>query len=889
MNVRRPVVWLGLAVLGLNGCLGGGGRRETPPSARQRMMAVEQSARSKFGTLHATLRNGLTVLIRERHAAPVVAVAIYVKTGSVSEQHYQGSGVSHLLEHLVSGGTTSRRTEAENERLVDAIGGHENAWTWHPATCYHITTAARHVDLALELLSDWVMNSRFTQQEFDRELAVVTREQERRDANPAGVCHDLLRRTLFRVHPIRHPVIGYPELRAGLTTEATRRYYQWTYVPGNLIVGVVGDVNARDVLRTIRRQFAEFPRQAVPTVILPEEPSQQAPRRSRKELGGIRGCYLSVGYRTVRLTHPDLYPLDLIAYILGRGGSSRLVQQLRDEKQLVLTISAYSATPGYDAGHFGIYARLADEKFLPAAETAIIEELNRLKTEDVTEAELARAKAQAVSMHLFSQEEVMDLAQSLAGSLHSANDPDFDEYYVANLQKVTAAQIRAAARKYFIEPHRCVAVVAPKGRDTTPAPKAAPEVLPATRVKLANGITLLLRRNSDLPTVSLTAIFRGGLRLENEQNNGIGQFLASMLRRGTTTRTALQVEEAFDRLGAGLRTYSGNNTFGLRIAAQSKHLAAVLQLLADLVRRPRFDPTEIEKMRRRILGRIRRRNDDPLVEAEDLLRRTFFTVSPYRLPIIGTAESVKRITRDDLVKHHQRLARPDNLVLAIYGDIDPAAAQQMVEKAFAGFESRAEVRPPAIPTEPERKEPVRAVQFTDREKRAEVLVGYPGVRFHDLKDRPALEVMDAILSGIDYPGGWLHRELRGRGLVYAVHAFNLPGLESALFQIAATTDQVDTTLAVILRLVHKMRLGEFTNQEFERAKKLCITARELRRETNADQAMSAALDEIYGIGYDYGDKYAERIAAVTAADVKQVAKRIFTVPTIVITRPKSKE
>lgn len=301
-----------------------------------------------------TLPNGLTVLVQENHAAPVVAVRMYVKTGSIYENQFLGSGLSHLFEHTLFEGTKTRDKKALNAE-IQAIGGQSNAYTSYDVTAYHITTAAPYFERALNVLSDMMQNSTFPDEEVKVQQGVIHNEMALGDDNPDRQLSELFYKTAFRVHPVRYPIIGFRQQFDKLTRDDILSYYKSHYTPENSILSVAGDVSAPAVLEAAQKAFGDWERVAPQALALPTEPPQNAPRRAVIE-EDVNLTYLQMGWHTVPLQHPDLYALDTLAQILGGGDSSRLVREIQENQNLVTGISAYSSTPNYDAGVFAIRA-----------------------------------------------------------------------------------------------------------------------------------------------------------------------------------------------------------------------------------------------------------------------------------------------------------------------------------------------------------------------------------------------------------------------------------------------------------------------------------------------------------------------------------------------------
>jgi len=864
-----------------------------------------------------TLENGLQVAVRENPRSPLVTVRIYVRVGSMWEDDLLGAGLSHLLEHIVSGGSTRTRSEAQGERLAARIGGQVNAYTTKDHTCYHITTLSEYFEPALELLTDWVTNATITTKEFTREQGVILREMGTRYARPETLLFEQYAQLMFRVHPARHPVIGYEDLFKKVTREDALRFYQRWYRPNHMLLVVAGNVNSEHVFSRVQERLGRLPRGPEVAKALPSEPEQVCPR-VHVQRADVQVAYLALGYRTVPVTHADLYPLDLAAFVLGHGPSARLVRAVRDEQKLVHSISCWSDTPAYDAGNFTIFATL-DPNRLEAAKAAIIAELERLKREPVAAEELAKAKRQKVAEHFQSLQTVEDQAQQVAWDLMATGDPEFSAQYTARIQRVTTEEIQQVAQRYFAPERLCLYALVPRSAPATkttseettatlprptstesaPAISAIPDGSALARNRkettagelekhvLPNGLTVICKRNADLPLVSAVAVFLGGVRADPPGKAGLCHLTADMLMRGTKSRSAHQITTTLDALGATMSASAGNNSLYVSATCLKEDLGQVLEILADVVRHPTFPEDELERRRNLQLAAIRRGWDDLHTAGMRLLRKEVYggaegLALPYAWDALGVEETVKSLTRADLVAMHARLFGANNMVLAIVGDITPAAALETARAHFSDFS--------AVP-DPKLREaahlpPPRAkrIQQTTTKEMAIILLGYPGITLRDTKDRPAMEVLDAIVSGIRLPGGWLHRELRGRQLVYEVHAYNWIGLDPGLFVTYAICepDKVNEVREVILK--HYARATRYLPpaEELDIAKKASATAQALELQENIDQALDMALNELYDLGYDYSQRFREAILAVTAEDVRRVAQRYLTEPVEVV-------
>ena len=493
---------------------------QTPDSAGGDAPDYDSVRRLPNSVTLATLSNGLTVIVQENHVAPVATVRCYVKnTGSAFEGHHLGAGLSHVLEHVVAGGSTSRRNEKEIEQIIDRFGGATNAFTSSNMTAYFIDCPSKDVSTCIDLIADSMQRIIFEPSEFERELKVVRRELSDGEANRARVQWKLLGQTVYTTHPVRHPVIGYLDVLNGTTNDTMVDFYRERYVPNNQVFVVVGDVDTKQVLDEVAKQFAETKRRPETLVAMPEEPEQLAPRETIHEMDG--STYdVAVAWPTVKLSHRDLYALDVAAYILSEGDSSRLVRRLKYDEQLALSVRSASYTPFFVRGWFGVFGVAPPDRWERLSEE-IQREVYRLRDDLVSVEELEKAKKQKAAELVFGQQTVQQMADSLGRSFVSTGDPLFDEQYVKGIQGVTAEQIREVARKYFRPDRLNRVVIAPPGG--SPKAKAEGEAKTESEVKavkLPNGLRVLVRRVSHLPMVNIQAYVIGGGLFDTTENRG---------------------------------------------------------------------------------------------------------------------------------------------------------------------------------------------------------------------------------------------------------------------------------------------------------------------------------------------------------------------------------
>jgi len=840
------------------------------------------------------LDNGLRVIVRERHLGGMAAFRIYVGVGSLNEGRYMGAGVSHFLEHLVSGGTTATRTEADIREALQAVGAQTNAHTSKQFQCFHGQVAGEHIDTLIEVLGDYVIHAAIPQEEFDREREVIQREIERSLADPRRRLWYLADGTLFSHHPARHPVLGHLDAFRGLTRDDLVAFYSETFVPDNAVVVAVGDFDGRAVLETIRKTLGVWERRPFQPTVLPDRLELTGPRRG--EVGmDVESVRSIIEFPSVRLTHPDLYPLDILAFILGEGRASRLVSDLREQRGLVQSISVASYTPaGYDGGRFAVILECEPAK-ADAAQRAVLEHLERARDTLPSDDELARAKRQKIAEHVFGLQRCEDIAEDVGLNALLIGDPDFSDRYVRNIQDVTAEDVRRVARTWLDPDRLCVSRIVPKkqaaaGKEGEAQPggqaKAVPPAAGRPQIiahKLSSGVRLLLCPIPDHPTISIQMVMRGGLAVESAETAGTSQFLARMLMKGTKDHSAEEIARILDAMGAEMSASSGRNTIFLSARCLAGDFRKTFDLAAECLLRPTLPKVQIERLRAMTLAQLAHLADTPHGEASLFFNRTFFKDSPYRFPTLGEQDVIRDLSREDLAAWHQKYVSAGNLVVAVFGGIDMPAAARYVAEAVKGLPVRPDL---SFPQDlPPRKTDGREVYIKGTQKdSAIVFVAYPGTDIYNVRDRFDLDLLDTVVSGYQMPSGWLHEELRGKGLVYEVHAWSLAGLRPGYFTAMAVCqpEKVPEVVGIIEKAMARARKESYTAEQLEPARATVITAKELGRETIDGWAFEAAVDEALGLGYGFAREELQRIRQVEPADVARVARQYLTQPVIVV-------
>jgi len=848
------------------------------PVAKAEVVYASKQALGKGVTL-ARITNGMTVLVQENHSAPVATVRCYVhNTGSAYEGKDLGAGLSHMLEHILAGGTTTRRTKAQITEIIDSLGGQTNAYTSDSVTAFHIDCPASGVSVAIELIADNMQNSVIPENEYVQEMGVVQRELEMYEAERASVLYNTMKQLIYTEHPARHPTVGYLAVVQQVKREEVIAFYKNRYVPQNMTFVVAGDVKTDDVLETLLSLFKNFQRTTERFVNLAVEPEQASPRSARLEMEGPT-THLGVAWPTVPLQDPDLYALDVASFILTHGDSSRLTKRLQVDQPLAISVTSVSNTPGFVKGWFEVVAQ-CEPKQVETVREIIFEEIERLKTAPASADELAKAKRQKAAEHVFQQQKVENQAEMLSESWRSTGDPLFDAHYVDEIQKVTPEQIVAVALKYFV-PHRLNTVMieplGSRGAETAAADAKDVET-PVIKKQLANGLTVLLKRQPVLPLVTIQAYIKGGMVADTAEASGLASVTNQMLEKGTQKYSDEQIAEHFDSIGGTLALNSQSNTSYLQSAVLKEDADTSLDYVYQVLFEPTFPAEEFANVQQIQLGRIAARKSEPRAEILDFWAKQLPPLSPYSRTSLGDAAAVSKLTPADCKKFHKSFYVPNNMVLSVFGDIDPDAMLKQIEASFGKVPKAAGFKWPEFSLA-QTPLPADVIKHLTHQKQntAMVLLAFPTVSVKDERTRATLDVLDAVLTGGGAAGGRLHEELRGEQLVYYVFGLQMTGFAPGYFVFLAQT-RPESLPQVVTRIragLEKIGREGIPADEFEKAKAKMIVAHTMRNTTPTELAFQASIDELYGLGHDYEKSFPERIGKVKVEDVVAVVKKYF--------------
>jgi zinc protease len=846
------------------------------------------------------LANGLEVLVREDHSSPVAALNFFVRVGSLNEDDAI-AGWSHGIEHMLFKGTTRRKTGDIAREIADA-GGETNAGTGYESTNYYIILPSENVATALDIHADVLRNSTFDEVELENERQVLIKENEMYRDRPSGFGHtwESLLAEAFTVHRYRRPIGGPDENLLRVGRAEILRHKETYYVPNNITYVVVGDVDAQAVFSLIEEKLGDWPRRAVVPDLPAPEPRQDVLRYAERT-GDVEKSYVKIGFHIPRELDPETDALMVLGHVLASGRSSRLYRRVREEMGLILSSHVMETTgkePGYMVVEFEAEPAKRDEALVE-----VMAEILRFAREPVSDAELERTLRAVRSDTLYTLESMEGQAQML-GHYALLDDYRLAGEYLDRLSRVTPRLIQEAARRHLDLDRATVFAYGPAGRPPLAADARAlrqtleaglasrlPAQVTAARdvtlhaplpagsggarremetAVLTGGCRVLLQHDGRLPLVAMAVYLPVGSGAEGAAQAGITRLVQNGMMKGSAGRSASEIAETIDRMGARIRPFSGRDLSGYSLSAVREDFPEAAAVLRDILTRPDFPEEAVARERDRTLAEIASLRDETVQYTVTEFYRLLFPGHAYGRPSLGEEESVRRLGRDDLVAWHRRHYDPARTVVSVVGDFDRDAVLAILDETLARFpgkgEGSGEVPPVSTPSKPVRHEIEQDVT------QAVVVLGYPGPPL-DSPDRYPLEVWNGILSGM---GNRLFTRLRDeQHLCYFTGAFVSPFLRGGVVgaYVGTGPEQVDDATASLLAELEGSTRGIPSKEELIRAKNNLAGTYLIDMQTRMSWASAYAQNEIEGVGWEETLRYLDRIREVTAEQVRECAAR----------------
>lgn len=745
--------------------------------------------------------NDLTVLLMPNESLPVATVMVTYKVGSRHEVPGT-TGATHILEHMMFKGTPRFNSEESKDysNIMERIGARSNATTWFDRTNYYATLPSKYVPLAIELEADRMRNLRIREKDLASEMTVVRNEYDRGENSPVQTLIKELFATAFLAHPYSDPTIGWKSDIENTSSEKLRAFYDTFYWPENAVLTVIGGYDREKTLAAIVEHYGSIERapQQIPEVET-EEPEQIGPRRFTINRAGQVGVVM-VGYKVPEATHRDWPALQLIEQILGADKTGRLYRALEDKGKASTTFTF--APELYDPGLFILGAYLTPGATHEKVEAILQEEIEALIGGGVTEDELNRAKSVLRAQIVYGRDGPYAIADQINEAIAMG---DWSSYVNRpnKIEAVTGEEIQAVAKRYFLEKTSTTGWFVPEAKNNIamrnqgpwgPSYYRDPEIYGPIGTETQKGNTqsapaqvdfsASMRRETvagidliavDMPiegAVSFVGSFAAGEAMSPPEHPMLASLTATMLDKGSMKKDRFAIAELLDLLGADISFAADDHSLSFSGRFLRPNAGAVLELLAEQVREPAFDPGIFETVRRRQKALLLQAVDDPNYRASSQLSRMLYPADHpnHEAKLSLLIEDLESTDIEDIRDFHQNFYGTKSMRLIFVGDIDFEQIKAAVANAFEGWDG-------GVPYSDNSPEPLENQSGEERISIADktsvsVLYGFStGLRRDNQEDYLPFMLGNYILGG-SFNARLMQEIRKKRGLTYDIRAFH---------------------------------------------------------------------------------------------------------------------
>ncbi|AQR60639.1 peptidase M16 [Brevundimonas sp. LM2] len=851
-----------------------------------------------------TLDNGLTVLVHTDRKAPVVAVSVWYNVGSKDEPA-GSTGFAHLFEHLMFGGSENSPI-SHIQAMTSAGATGLNGTTWFDRTNYFETVPTPALEQTLYLESDRMgyLLGQVGQEVLDLQRGVVQNEKRQGDTQPYGLFEYAQLEGLFpEGHPYRHSTIGSMADLDAASLEVVRNWFRDNYGPNNAVLVLSGDIDEPTARTLVDKYFGRIPSGPLNTPAAAAVPTLDAPVRMTMR-DRVANTRLTRSWAVPGLLDDDTVPLSVGAEVLGGLASSRLDNILVRQDQTAVAVSA-SDSAFQRVGIFDITIDVKPGEDVAAVNARLDAVLNDLIQNGPTEEEVARVATSFASRTIQGLEQVNGKASVLAEGQLYAGDPDHYKTELAAYASVTPAQVQAAMQRWLTRPVLEI-TIEPGDRDAyveagaTPAgatPAAAateiqrvardpmPEVGQVSdldfpdveRARLSNGVEVVYARSATVPVTRVAVEFDAGYAADRPEALGAQSLMLDLMDEGAGGRTAAELAEEQERLGASIALGASMDRSAATLTAVSTNLAPSLSLLSDIVRRPTFAAPEVERLKAQRLAALASEKTSPgAIAARALPPLLYGADSPYGRSFTGsgTEAAIGGLSRDGLMAEHAAWVRPDNARVFVVSDLPLAEVTAQLNTAFGDWTAPAAAKgsksfAAAVPASTGR------IVLIDRPQSPQSLIyGGQVLPLTGTDDLLTLNTANAVL-GTDFLSR-INKDLREtKGWSYGVRG-SVTALEHQIPYIVNAPVQADRTGESIAALMRQYQsfLGAEGVTPAELTRTINGNTRGLAGsyETSAQLLSALRTNALFGRPDDYQETVASRTRALTSEQLDAAAR-----------------
>ena len=860
------------------------------------------------------LNNGLTVLVRSVKNIPKASIQIWYNVGSKDERSNE-KGIAHLIEHMIFKGTDTM-SESDLDGITSKLSGYCNAFTSYDYTGYLFDFPSQHWYEALPILADCMRNCTFKEELLNSELKAVIQELKMyKDQYDSALMEKMLA-AIFKGHPYQHPIIGYKQDLWNLNRENLVNFYKRHYIPNNATLIITGDVDPEDVFKRVEENFGkiEIDKNYKKEEFFFEWDLSGTETRIFRDVNQSTGLVAFVIPGATGKENYN-YATDVLAHILAGGQNSRLYKRLVNKEKLVTNVEAFS----YDLFEHDVFfihfepthGSTRNQNFDEIIEI-IKEEIDKLK-EGISESELQNASRNIESTYLNTLEDTQKQAYLIGKFYLSTGDENYIFNYLnhdkneiqkkikklsenflrpslmhvgkvlpmaendrniwENLQKesdlIDNKILSKKERQSEIEEHKIASTIKIEKPKDFNFPKYE-------SIKLDNGLEVLFYENKNIPKISLILELKAKYYYDDPALMGIGNFASEMLLEGTNNYSAEQLADKLDSLGINIKTSPGFLTMDFL----SQDLEKALEILNDILINSTFNVDSIEKIRAKIKSEIHNYWDNPADFSDQLIRNQIYAGHPYSKSLLGSLDTINKITREDLLNYYEKYISPKDSKLAIVGDFANKNVQEIIKNKLGNWSAKSQIDEIIFPSliDSNFKNEIFKID------RDQVVLSFAGRSINRTdSDYDKLLIFDQVFGGgnLGSMSSRLFKIRERSGLFYTINGsvisrVNLqPGM--SVVKTIVSLDRLAEAEKLIENEI-KIASDNITDNEFRQAKDAIINSRIDNFATNRQIANTFLFLNKYNLDKDYFDNRIGSIEKISKEDTLKSAQKVLNSP-----------
>ncbi len=836
------------------------------------------------------LPNGLTVIVHEDHKAPIVAVNVWYHVGSKNEKPGK-TGFAHLFEHLMFNG--SEHFNNDYFQALERIGATDlNGTTNEDRTNYFQNVPVSALDTVLWLESDRMghLLGAINKEKLDEQRGVVQNEKRQGDNEPYSVSEELITKAVFPAsHPYSHTVIGSLEDLDAASLDDVKEWFKNSYGPGNAVVVIAGDIDAKTARAKVEKYFGEIP-PGPPVAHFEKWVAQRTGEQRQIAQDRVPQARLYKVWNVPGLGTVDNDYLTLLSDVLVSDKASRLYKRLVYDEQLATDVGAFMDQREIGS-LFMIQATAKPGGDLAKIEKAINEEMQKVMATPPAQDELERVRTQIFAQFVRGAERIGGFggkSDILARSQVFGGSPDSYKQSLNRMASATTADLQAAGKRWLSDGVYTLQIVpfpnaqasqTAVDRTQMPKPGEGPEPkFPAVqRGKLSNGLEVIVAERHGVPVINMNLLVDAGFAADQFAQPGTATLAMNMLDEGTKAKNAIDISKELASLGASLGAGSNLDTSFVSLSTLKSTLDRSLNLFSDVILNPGFPQSDFDRLQKLQIAAIQREKSQPIQMGLRVFPKLLYgTGHAYGNPYSGsgTEESVAKLTRAELIKFHETWFKPNNATLIVVGDTTLAEMQPKLEALFAGWKSGPT---PAknIATVAQKEKPVVYLVDKPGAIQSVILAGVLAPPKSN-PDELAIESMNTVLGGAFISR--LNLNLReNKHWSYGAGSF-IPAARGQRIYLVYAPVQTDKTKESVTEIVGELRgiLKDklVTADELAMAKSNLTQTLPGQWETN--DAVAASIGEIvqFKLTPDYYSTYAGKVKALSVSNLNAAAIQV---------------